>query len=124
MWLEPATVRRLAESVDAEFEAAARRATAAVIRMLVPDLRKAISCPVCSVALRRLAIPETEIHVDVCDAHGTWFDQGEVTKYTEAYAAARAGELTAEDLEAAGVHGSPAGGFWAKVRQLFGSDEE
>jgi Zn-finger nucleic acid-binding protein len=43
-----------------------------------PDVRK-FKCPLCQAVMQRSAFGKTSgILVDVCAAHGTWFDRGEL----------------------------------------------
>jgi len=44
------------------------------------------ACPVCGVALRRITVDGTHTELDLCAAHGTWFDRDElqtVARYFE-----------------------------------------
>ncbi len=44
-------------------------------------------CPRCGVPLSKIAYPETQIEVDVCeDCHGIWLDRGEFRGINEARA--------------------------------------
>ena len=38
------------------------------------------ACPVCREALSRVVVPPTQVEIDVCAAHGTWFDRRELTE--------------------------------------------
>jgi Zn-finger nucleic acid-binding protein len=74
VWLDAATVNRLMQAPDHEIEAAAKRIAARLITGAPPDRHLGISCPVCRTHLRQVPIPRTSQRVDVCAAHGTWFD--------------------------------------------------
>jgi Zn-finger nucleic acid-binding protein len=117
LWLDAASVDRLRRARDEELEQAARRVNGLFIRRgPVPNRMAAISCPVCSAPLRRIELPDTMHSVDTCDAHGTWFDRDngdELQMFVTAFEAARAGEVTGDDLRNAGVPG--AGGFFARL---------
>jgi Zn-finger nucleic acid-binding protein len=114
VWLDKAAVDHLSRERDADLEKAAGRMLG-LMRQASFDRNKVLSCPVCTGALRRSEIPGRVSSIDVCDTHGTWFDRGEVVMFAEASADTRAGEVTEDDLHAAGVGG---GGFFSR---LFGS---
>lgn len=64
-------------------------------RILMPfplDRRPLLSCPHCQGALVRKDLGETGHAVDICQAHGVFFDRGEVPAFAEFLAARRAGE--------------------------------
>jgi Zn-finger nucleic acid-binding protein len=114
VWLEAATVERLMRARDPELETAARRLVGVVL-MPVPNRHARISCPACGATMRRVEVPETVHSIDVCDPHGTWFDRDELPIFVSAFAEARAGEVTDDDLDAAGVGG---GFFTSLFRKL------
>lgn len=60
--------------------------------------------------MKRTEAPGTIHTIDTCAAHGTWFDGLELPQFIEAFAEARAGEITEEDARAAGLPGSGGGG--------------
>lgn len=53
------------------------------------DRGYAIACPECLVEMQRMRIESAACTVDVCPAHGTWFDPGELEDVMRAYASAR-----------------------------------
>jgi Zn-finger nucleic acid-binding protein len=113
VWLDRAVVERLSRARDPDLERAAGRILG--LMRPPPGLRDPlICCPVCAAPLRRTEIANSVSQIDVCDAHGTWFDRNEVVTFAEASAEARAGEVSEDDLRAAGV----GGGFFSR---LFGS---
>jgi len=117
LWLDTATVERLKKRHEEEIETTAHRLLCRVQLLIAdpPDPRMAISCPVCKGPLRRVEIPDTLHSIDVCDAHGTWFDRArgdELQMFVSQAEAARAGEVSEDDLRSAGVGG---GGFFARI---------
>jgi Zn-finger nucleic acid-binding protein len=42
------------------------------------DCQGGLACPDCGIALARVTPPDTSIELDICAAHGTWFDRGEI----------------------------------------------
>lgn len=113
VWLDAATVARLERARDADVEAAAHRIGARVVTGARPDLTTRVACPVCKQSLQRRPIPGTSIAIDVCAAHGTWFDRDdahELVRFLEAYGA-RADGPDDDAVEA------PKRGFFAS---LFG----
>lgn len=109
------TAEYLARVSDPDLETAVRRAFGVLVSLSPHARRASVSCPVCEQATRYVELDGTGQGVDVCDAHGTWFDRDELELYVEKHTAARAGEVSDEDRSAAGV---PAGGFLARI---FGS---
>jgi Zn-finger nucleic acid-binding protein len=118
VWLDRATVDRLSRERDPDLERAAGRILG--LMRPPPGLRDPlICCPVCAAPLRRTEIANSVSQIDVCDAHGTWFDRNEVIYFAEASAESRAGEVSEDDLRAAGV----GGGFFSRLfRSLRGGN--
>jgi Zn-finger nucleic acid-binding protein len=111
LWLDTAIVDRLRAARDEELESALRKPFGVVLVMgPTPNRTARISCPECAGPMRWVEIPDSPHGVDVCDAHGTWFDARELAAFLESEAAARAGEVTTDDLQSAGV-----GGFFARL---------
>jgi Zn-finger nucleic acid-binding protein len=68
------------------------------------ELARALTCPECLVAMRRVRIESAACEIDVCPAHGSWFDTGELQDVMRAYARIRkAGVLLELVREAAGA---------------------
>jgi Zn-finger nucleic acid-binding protein len=120
--LDGATVQRLQDHRDPGVEDAARTLLGAWLRRAQARPEE-ISCPVCGAAMRRVVDRLARHHVDVCDAHGTWFDGDELPAFIRAFAELRAGELDDEDLAAAGIPGSAPkegdGGFFTDLFSLL-----
>jgi Zn-finger nucleic acid-binding protein len=49
----------------------------------------ALTCPECLVAMRKVRIESAVCDIDVCPAHGSWFDPGELETVMRAYKRAR-----------------------------------
>jgi Zn-finger nucleic acid-binding protein len=45
-----------------------------------PNLGEAAPCPVCAAPMMRTRIDRAGLDLDVCAAHGTWFDRGELRR--------------------------------------------
>jgi Zn-finger nucleic acid-binding protein len=106
LWLATAIVDRLRAAHDHALEEALRRPFGVVITVgPTPNRHAGIGCPECAAPLRRVDVPNTIHSIDVCDAHGTWFDARELPIVLDAFEAARAGVVTDDDMEAAGVGG-------------------
>ncbi|MDB4935467.1 MAG: hypothetical protein JWP87_2439 [Labilithrix sp.] len=112
MWLDHATVERLMKVRDRELEDRAARMVGIVGSLPLEVRLAAIACPACSSALRRIEIQETIHCVDVCDAHGTWFDRSELPTFMTFFQEQRMGEVLDDDLRAAGV---PEPGFFTDL---------
>ncbi len=123
IWLDGASVERLRKIRDTDVETAARRMVGAVLRKV--DRAPFVSCPVCATAMRRTEAPGTMHYVDTCAAHGTWFDGMELPQFIEAFAEARAGEISDEDARAAGLPGAETkpggGGFFSDLFESLGA---
>ena len=129
VWLARAEVERLGRERDDDLAKASWSAFG-IPAMLAPrgNNRALITCPECGVATRRSEIPNTVHEIDVCAAHGTWFDRGELPTFIDEQSKARAGELSDEDLAAAGLPGTGGSdedvgvvrGFFRNVARLFG----
>jgi Zn-finger nucleic acid-binding protein len=129
IWLRRAEVDRLTRERDDELAKESWKAFG-VVALLSPrgNNRALISCPECGAATKRAEIPNTVYEIDVCPAHGTWFDRGELTAFIDEWSKTRAGELSDEDLQAAGLPGSGGSdedvgavrGFFRNVARLFG----
>ena len=80
IWLDNAASTRIADGVSSpEVKALADRAARRALPAN-PDTRPAgIPCPVCRAPLARVRAPRGAIALDVCAAHGTWFDRYELT---------------------------------------------
>lgn len=110
VFLEPGAVAELERTRDEGILRAVVRFMP--IRMpFAPSLRVALSCPVCKSALVRRDLGETGHSMDTCEAHGTFFDRGEVVAFADLCQERRAGEVSSEDLENAGI---PGGRSWWK----------
>lgn len=48
-------------------------------------VRRPVRCPKCGKTMDRYEYGDSEIHLDRCTGHGTWFDRGELER-VEAYA--------------------------------------
>ena len=88
VWLDTAAASRMSEVLCSETlahaDAGAQLAKHAV------DTRGAIACPVCGAAMDRSVAGQTRVEIDVCRAHGTWFDRDELGRVAQAHATARA----------------------------------
>jgi Zn-finger nucleic acid-binding protein len=119
IWLDNDSVRRLRDVRDTEVEEAARTMVL-VIRPMSQEQRTAeLSCPECNVRMRRVGIPESIHSMDVCDQHGTWFDRSELPMFVRTFSEARAGEVGADDLAAAGVPTTGRGFFTDVFEAVF-----
>lgn len=109
IWLDPRAVDHARNVNDEELLRVAFSIVGPVVRSR-PDRSAQIGCPVCAATMQRVGILGGACDVDVCTAHGTWFDRTELDAFVKAHSEARAGEVTEEDLRAAGVEGSTSKG--------------
>lgn len=79
VWLTTDMTWKVADGLDettlTELREGAERARAAVDE--TPD---ELPCPCCDKAMRRQRLARAALDVDVCDAHGTWYDRGEIER--------------------------------------------
>jgi Zn-finger nucleic acid-binding protein len=76
VWLDEASSRQLVAQPSAE---AAHLATLAANNAKRPmPVDATLTCPVCSEPLGHHDFPNAKLRLDVCTAHGTWFDRGEL----------------------------------------------
>lgn len=74
-WLDHETSRRALEERDltpAQLSDEAAKRSGRVTQ------RAGRKCPVCTDPLREELVPDAEVVIDVCDAHGAWFDPREM----------------------------------------------
>lgn len=101
-WLDPASVERITRQLDDDLLNAARLGVGA----FAPpsrDRRAQLECPFCRAALARHTLGESGQSYDVCGTHGTFFDDGELRVFYDAEIARRTGEVSEDDVAAAGV---------------------
>jgi Zn-finger nucleic acid-binding protein len=44
------------------------------------DDSPALTCPSCEARMRRIFVVPGGVYIDICDAHGTWLDRGELAR--------------------------------------------
>ncbi|MCK6536057.1 MAG: zf-TFIIB domain-containing protein [Polyangiaceae bacterium] len=88
VWLDTAAASHITRVLCSETLAHAE-AGARIARHPV-DTRGAIACPTCGAAAQRSLAGQARVEIDVCPAHGTWFDRNELERVAQAHAAARA----------------------------------
>ena len=88
MWLDTAAASHITQVLCSETLAHAE-AGARVARHPV-DTRGDIACPTCGAVAQRSLAGQARVEIDVCPAHGTWFDRNELERVAQAHAAARA----------------------------------
>jgi Zn-finger nucleic acid-binding protein len=112
IWIDNPTVAYVREHSDADIEAAARMLTRVVSISMSHEQRVAeLSCPACSVRMQGQPIPSSIHNVDICAAHGTWFDRGELDMFVKTYREERVGTVSDDDLSDAGIPG----GFFSRL---------
>lgn len=118
-------VGRLPKKNDAELDAVAFQIRPeGMKRLFRADLAPSIGCPICRAPLRREEIRFSRVQVDVCDAHGIWFDWGEMKTWARPPTDDPSQELTEEELAAAGLHArsNEDDGFFTSLRRLLFGD--
>jgi Zn-finger nucleic acid-binding protein len=82
IWLDNDASRRIVQRYEPSAAHLADLAAKNASTIGVPDT--SAKCPVCSELLRRVSAPPTRIQLDVCTAHGTWFDRRELQMVMQA----------------------------------------
>ena len=84
LWLDPLAVGRM---TDAGGAGRALRALAEDAARRAPFgggmARFNVACPVCGKLMQRMEHARSQVVVDLCQAHGTWFDRGEVQRLVD-----------------------------------------
>jgi len=97
------------------------------------ELARSLTCPECLIAMRKVRIESAACEIDVCPAHGSWFDAGELEDVMRAYANnRRAGmlspgrpRLSPGDIELRAIaaeRAAPPGSLLELVNDLTGVD--
>jgi Zn-finger nucleic acid-binding protein len=89
VWLGNVLARALLSGSDALSVAVAEEVARAA-EVPFPAPAQGAPCPECGAALVTTLVPRAGVHVDLCAAHGTWFERLELQAVAEAYAALRA----------------------------------
>lgn len=85
IWLDNAASGRIVHAVEPAITAMSDKASRA--KKVEVDARAPASCPIDDQPLEPVNVKGVD--VDVCKAHGTWFDAGEVRRIGEAFQSAR-----------------------------------
>lgn len=82
VWLDNDAASALAKNADPELVELAQRASEHA--KVTPETAPAgLACPVCRQPLAR--VPAAVVEVDICEAHGTWFDSGELQRVASVF---------------------------------------
>jgi Zn-finger nucleic acid-binding protein len=82
IWLENANAQRALQTFDRTLNTLSTQASAHAKRE--PAVTPRVSCPACNVPMGRTRVANTNIDLDTCAAHGTWFDRGELAAVLDA----------------------------------------
>ena len=88
IWLDNATAGRITSAMPPDALALADSAAGHARHQ--PDVHAAIACPECARPLSRRHVGAARVDIDVCEAHGTWFDKHELRHVAQALAVSRA----------------------------------
>ncbi|WP_438022615.1 zf-TFIIB domain-containing protein [Sorangium sp. So ce233] len=87
IWLGPACAQRLADALPGEASALAARASSRAA--VDADVTPIVHCPVCAQPMQRTHAAAARLDLDMCGAHGTWYDRHELERVAGAIAAQR-----------------------------------
>lgn len=82
VWLDAASARRVAEALPADALNLAQNV--AGFAKMAADLDAPAPCPVCAKRMQRSRVALANLEIDVCPAHGTWYDKSELHRFAEA----------------------------------------
>jgi len=82
IWLDNDGAQRAVKTLDQKIEEMSQRAASHATDR--PALEPRIDCPVCKKRMPRVHVGRAAIALDICAAHGTWFDRGELETVMEA----------------------------------------
>ena len=77
IWLDSATTSRVETTLDTQTIQVGEVA-ASISMNPTPPHQASPPCPLCSNPMRSYVVLGTDVEVDACDEHGTWFDRGEL----------------------------------------------
>lgn len=95
IWLDNAAAQRALATMDEAVVALADQASRQAA--FTVDVGRTISCPTCRRPMGRTRAPKSGIYIDVCGAHGTWFDRYELGVVMEALRPKAAPQATTYD---------------------------
>ena len=81
IWVDDGSSRRLIAAPSAQ--AAQLASVASQNARQQVDTSSTVACPVCRKTMRHQDFPNARLRLDVCDAHGSWFDRGELAALVE-----------------------------------------
>ena len=88
VWLDLASARRLAEALPADAVALASQVARHASRSVEGSLA-AGACPECEREMTHQSIAGAHVVIDVCGAHGAWYDKDELEKIAESIGRAK-----------------------------------
>ncbi len=77
IWLDSETTARVEQTLDTQTLQVGEVASS-LAQNPFPNHAPSPPCPLCESPMRTYVVPGTDVEVDACDAHGTWFDRGEL----------------------------------------------
>ncbi|WP_394834618.1 zf-TFIIB domain-containing protein [Pendulispora rubella] len=93
VWIGNELAARLLQQLEPDAVALADQA--AGHGMPFPQVSARPACPVCGVDLRRITVHGTRTELDLCDAHGTWFDRDELQSVSHFFEERRRAQVAA-----------------------------
>ncbi len=87
VWLDSASARRIAEHLPPDAIRLAQVASHHARHGV--DTASAAHCPVCTRPMTRTPVAMARVEIDVCGAHGTWYDRHELEAIAQAMAQTR-----------------------------------
>jgi Zn-finger nucleic acid-binding protein len=77
IWLDSETSARVRERLDTQTIQVGEIA-AGLAEVPFPPHQASPPCPICRVPMQTWTVASTDVEVDSCNEHGTWFDRGEL----------------------------------------------
>lgn len=101
LWLDNRSAQRVQQALPDEALALADRASRFGSGQV--DTSHLLACPCCQKALARVNVKAAGVDIDVCSAHGTWFDRHELSAIARALGQLRSRRVGAGMMVAGGV---------------------
>lgn len=111
IWLDNASAQRVMARYDGAVAELASRATASATKR--PDVRAPVNCAECGASMQRKRVGDVEI--DLCLAHGTWFDAGELGRVIDPLRPVQMVPATFEEDSAPNFASSSSSTDWGDV---------
>jgi Zn-finger nucleic acid-binding protein len=100
LWVETATVQQICTDRERQATILGNAADVAAGAHLAPERVRYLPCPACQSLMNRINFAKcSNVIVDVCRAHGTWFDKAELHRIVKFISAGGMDVVRAKEME-------------------------